>query len=80
MQCAHDRNSRCSKRLHDRENVHLLLRNLQEFDAPYLRALLAGDSSWYLCVENHAKSLGIGPLAPCMFAASPKEQKASCRK
>ncbi|KAF8545872.1 hypothetical protein OG21DRAFT_1528201, partial [Imleria badia] len=34
--------------------------------------------SWYLCIENHAKSLGIGPLASCMFAASPKEQKANC--
>ena len=47
---------------------------------PYLCALLVNDSSWYLRVENHAKSLGIGPLAPCSFAASPKEQKASCRK
>jgi hypothetical protein len=80
MWCAHNQNSRCSKRSHDRENVHLLLHNLQEFDAPYLRVLLAGDSSWYLYVENHAKSLAIGPLTPCTFAASPKEQKANCRK
>ena len=47
---------------------------------PYLCMLLVGNSSWYLRVKNHAKSLGIGPLAPCMFAASPKEQKANYHK
>ncbi|KAF8122014.1 hypothetical protein EV363DRAFT_1405257 [Boletus edulis] len=41
------------------------------YNQPYIH-------SWYLCVENHAKSLGIGPLAPCTFAASPREQKATC--
>ena len=71
---------RCSKCPVDTDNVHLLLCNLQEFDIPYLCALLEGDSGWYLQVENHAKSLGIGPLAPCTFAASPNEQKAHCHK
>ena len=77
---AHGSHLRCSKRPADTENAHLLLRNLQEFDILYLSALLEGNSGWYLCVENHAKSLGIGPLAPCTFAASPNEQKAHCRK
>ncbi|KAN0086060.1 hypothetical protein V8E55_007194 [Tylopilus felleus] len=72
------RNMWCSKCLHDPENVHLLLHNLQEFDAPYLHVLLADDDGWYLHIENHAKSLGIGPLAPWTFAAFPKEQQANC--
>ena len=80
MHLAHDRNTRCSKGSSGRGSPHLLLRNLQEFDTPYLRALLSGDSDWYLRVENYAKSLGIGPLAPCIFAASPNEQKTNCRK
>lgn len=52
---------------------------MQEFDIPYLRALLEDDSTWYLHVEGYAKSLGFGPLVPCTFAASPNEQKSSCR-
>ena len=80
MQLAHDRNIRCSKRSSGSKRPHLLLRNLQEFDTPYLRVLLSGDSDWYLRVENYVKSLGIGPLAPCVFAASPNEQKINCRK
>ena len=80
VQHAHSLHLRCSKHLVDVENAHLLLCNLQEFDIPYLHALLKGDSGWYLQVENYAKSLGIGPLAPCMFAASPNEQKTHCRK
>lgn len=80
MQRAHGRNSRCSKRSPGTSSPHLLLRNLQEFDTPYLDALLSGNSVWFLRVENYAKSLGIGPLAPCTFAASPNEQKVNCRE
>ncbi|KAG9308842.1 hypothetical protein JVU11DRAFT_11472 [Chiua virens] len=58
--------------------IHALTTEIQEFDTPYLHALLLDNSNWYLRVENHAKSLGIGPLAPCTFAASPNEQKANC--
>lgn len=71
--------SRCSRCSPDSLDAHLLLRNLQEFDIPYLCALLEDNSKWYLHVENHPKSLGIGPLAPCSFAASSIEQKAHCR-
>ena len=80
MQLAHDRNIRYSKCSSDSERPHLLLHNLQEFGTPYLRALLLGHSDWYLCVENFAKSLGIGPLAPCIFAASLNEKKINCCK
>ena len=81
VQHAYNKHSRCSKRSPDSpdHDAHLLLRNLQEFDIPYLRALLENDSKWYLHVESHAKSLGIGPLAPCTFAASPVEHKVHCR-
>ena len=79
MQHAYNKHSRCSQRSPDSPGAHLLLRNLQEFDIPYLRALLEDDSKWYLHVESHAKSLGIGPLAPCTFATSPVKHKAHCR-
>ncbi|KIK96520.1 hypothetical protein PAXRUDRAFT_138246 [Paxillus rubicundulus Ve08.2h10] len=58
--------------------AHLLLHNLQEFNILYLCPLLNNDSTMYLCIENFAKSLGIGLLAPCTFAASPSEQKSDC--
>ena len=70
---------RCSMRSSETENAHLFLRNLQEFDVLYLKALLEGNSAIYLRIETHAKSLGIGPLAPCTFAASCCEQKQTCR-
>ncbi|KAF8833986.1 hypothetical protein BDN67DRAFT_915867, partial [Paxillus ammoniavirescens] len=54
----------CSNRSPGMERAHLLLRNLQEFDISYLHSLLDNDSTMYLCIENFAKSLRIGPLAP----------------
>ncbi|KAG9309526.1 hypothetical protein JVU11DRAFT_10503 [Chiua virens] len=68
----------CSQHLINPTRAHLLLRNLQEFDTNYLHALLLGDSTCYLHTENVFKTLGVGPLAPCTFAASPSEQKSNC--
>lgn len=72
---------RCSdRRSTSEQHAHLLLCNLQDFDIPYLRALLNNDADHCRYIEEHAKSLGIGPLAPCTFAASPYEQRQSCRE
>jgi hypothetical protein len=53
---------------------------LQEFDIPYLRALLENDQASIFQFEEQARTHGYGPLAPCTFMASPIEQKQLCRE
>jgi hypothetical protein len=62
------------------QRAHLVLRNLQEYDIPYLCALLDDDRQQIRVFETRAQSFGYGPLVPCRFAASPVEQKQLCRK
>ncbi|KIJ21162.1 hypothetical protein PAXINDRAFT_6932 [Paxillus involutus ATCC 200175] len=68
----------CSNFTPATSSAHLVLRNLQEFNTEYLRALLDDDQNVVNCIEQHAKTLGIGPLAECNFTASPCEQKQLC--
>ncbi|KAF8990580.1 hypothetical protein BDQ17DRAFT_1433679 [Cyathus striatus] len=69
LQCQYRTNSN-----HD----HLLLRNIQEFDISYLEALLSNDKVRIKHYEQRAYEKGYGPLVPCMFQASPSEQKQCC--
>ncbi|KAK7001996.1 hypothetical protein R3P38DRAFT_3608943 [Favolaschia claudopus] len=57
---------------------HLILRTLDEFDLPYLRALLENDSPKLHEIEELARQFGYGPRAPCSFTASPSAQKELC--
>ncbi|KAF9231054.1 hypothetical protein BU15DRAFT_29339, partial [Melanogaster broomeanus] len=57
---------------------HLILRNLQEYDLDYLRALLENNTSVIAKHEGAARERGYGPLVPCSFVASPSEQKQLC--
>ncbi|KAF8126785.1 hypothetical protein EV363DRAFT_1298507 [Boletus edulis] len=60
------------------DRSHLLLRNLQEYDIDYLRALLENDMNTVAIHENAALQGGYGPRVPCTFVASPSEQKQRC--
>ncbi|KAJ7505090.1 hypothetical protein B0H11DRAFT_1709164 [Mycena galericulata] len=55
--------------------AHLILRTLDEFDIPYLRALLENDSGAIHEREELVRQFGYGPRAPCSFTASPSAQK-----
>ncbi|KAJ7493180.1 hypothetical protein B0H11DRAFT_2277283 [Mycena galericulata] len=57
---------------------HLILRNLDEFEIPYLRALLTDNFIVIAQYELSAKAQGYGPLSPCPFTASPSAQKQLC--
>ncbi|KAG1727710.1 hypothetical protein EDB19DRAFT_1857471 [Suillus lakei] len=46
------------------QRAHLVLRNLQEYDIPYLRALLDDDQQQIHVFETRAQSFGYGPLVP----------------
>ncbi|KAJ7883219.1 hypothetical protein B0H14DRAFT_2565011 [Mycena olivaceomarginata] len=61
-----------------KNRVHLFLRNLNEFEVPYLRALLTDDAVLIRQYEESAKTLGYGPLSPCPFTAPPYAQKQLC--
>ncbi|KAF8576274.1 hypothetical protein K439DRAFT_1367727 [Ramaria rubella] len=50
--------------------AHLILRNLNKFDIPYLQALLNNDLSMIHSYEEAAFLDGYGPLAPCHSAAT----------
>ncbi|KAJ7219839.1 hypothetical protein C8J57DRAFT_1095131 [Mycena rebaudengoi] len=67
----------CEKRS-EKSRSHLSLRNLDQFEIPYLRALLTNDMETIQKFELSAKELGYGPLAPCSFTASPSAQKQLC--
>ncbi|KAK7001956.1 hypothetical protein R3P38DRAFT_3326837 [Favolaschia claudopus] len=67
----------CEKRS-ERNKAHLVLRNLDEFNIPYLRSLLSDDSVAISEHEISAKALGYGPLIPCSFTAPPSAQKDLC--
>ncbi|KAJ7815996.1 hypothetical protein B0H13DRAFT_2460922 [Mycena leptocephala] len=60
--------------------AHLILRTLDEFDIPYLRALLENDSRAIDEHEELARQFGYGPRVPCAFSASPSAQKELCPK
>ncbi|KAF7335197.1 hypothetical protein MSAN_02353000 [Mycena sanguinolenta] len=60
------------------DKAHLILRTLDEFDIPYLRALLEND---VLGIDKHeelARQFGYGPRVPCSFSATPSAQKELC--
>ncbi|KII88254.1 hypothetical protein PLICRDRAFT_29844 [Plicaturopsis crispa FD-325 SS-3] len=69
IQCEHRSKSRRS---------HLILRNLDEYNIEYLRALLHNDSDRQRLLEEAAEDEGYGPLVPCSYTASPSEQKEMC--
>lgn len=54
------------------------MRTLDEFDIPYLRALLENDSRAIDEHEELARQFGYGPRVPCAFSASPSVQKELC--
>ncbi|KAF7969562.1 hypothetical protein HWV62_26919 [Athelia sp. TMB] len=58
--------------------AHLVLQNLDEYNIPYLAALLADDPVHIREHEQGALEQGYGPLMACSFMASPSEQKAYC--
>jgi hypothetical protein len=59
---------------------HLVLRNLDEFNTEYLRALIENDATTISFYERRAKQDGYGPLIQCSFVASPAELKQRCRE
>ena len=69
---------RCQKRSHT-DTTHLIIRNLDEFDVGYLRALISNNLPVILRHENAAKGQGFGPLRPCGYRMSPSGQKQLCR-
>jgi len=60
--------------------AHLLIRNIQECDTRYLRALLENDVRVIVECEELAKFRGYGPLIPCNYVASPSSQRQLCRR
>ncbi|KAJ7728102.1 hypothetical protein B0H16DRAFT_1331143 [Mycena metata] len=60
------------------DRAHLILRTLDEFDIPYLCALLENDGARIDYHEELAREYGYGPRVPCSFSASPSEQKELC--
>jgi len=69
---------RCEHRTH-RNQSHLIIRNLQEYDTDYLQALLEGDEASISSFELNARRLGYGPRLPCSFVAPHSKQKMDCR-
>ena len=59
--------------------MHLILRNLQEYDINYLCALLKNDVNAIAMHENAALQGEYGPRVPCTFITSPSEHKQLCR-
>ena len=51
------------------DTCHLIIRNLDEFHIPYLRALLTSDVDLIYHFEHQAKKSGYGPLLACSFSA-----------
>ncbi|KAJ6452183.1 hypothetical protein C8R47DRAFT_998159 [Mycena vitilis] len=60
------------------DKAHLILRTLDEFDIPYLRALLQNDTRAIDAREESAHQFGYGPRLPCSFSAPPSAQKQLC--
>ncbi|KAJ7631405.1 hypothetical protein DFH06DRAFT_1439242 [Mycena polygramma] len=60
------------------DKAHLILRTLDEFDIPYLRALLENDTRAIDAREESARQFGYGPRVPCSFSAPPSAQKQLC--
>ncbi|KIJ35226.1 hypothetical protein M422DRAFT_262607 [Sphaerobolus stellatus SS14] len=58
--------------------AHFHLRRLDEYDIEYLTALFRNDITEVARHETNAKDLGYGPLIPCTFVASCREQKQLC--
>ncbi|KAG6379689.1 hypothetical protein JVT61DRAFT_10211 [Boletus reticuloceps] len=77
----HDRSNRyfISCQYHTRTcRAHLILRNLQEYDIDYLRALFENDVHKLAKYETAAMQEGYGPRMPCTFTAPPSAQKQLC--
>ncbi|KAJ7860303.1 hypothetical protein B0H13DRAFT_2569623 [Mycena leptocephala] len=60
------------------DRAHLILRTLDEFNIPYLRALLENNSQTINKFEELARQSGYGPLVPCAFSAPPSARKDLC--
>ncbi|KZP33349.1 hypothetical protein FIBSPDRAFT_718116, partial [Athelia psychrophila] len=61
-----------------KQRAHLILQNLDEYNIPYLAALLSDDPVRVHEHEQGALENGYGPLVACNFMASPSEQKSHC--
>ncbi|KLO19044.1 hypothetical protein SCHPADRAFT_818851 [Schizopora paradoxa] len=61
-----------------KRRAHLVLRNLDGFNLPYLSALFSGDLEDIARYENNALHHGYGPLVPCTFTASSSQKKQYC--
>jgi hypothetical protein len=70
---------RCEHRKRGHQ-AHLYLRNLQEIDTVYLEALFCNDWEVISRYEMQAQAAGFGPMAPCSFICSRREQKMLCRE
>ena len=71
--------NRCENRWKG-HRAHLKLRNLKELDLDYLGALLNDDRMKIQMHEDAARVQGYGPLVPCSYLTSPRDQKTLCRK
>lgn len=71
---------RCEHYNNTTQRGHLVLRNLDEYNIPYLAALLSNNQDNISVHEQHALQQGYGPLIKCNFMASPSEQKSFCRE
>ncbi|KAJ7825992.1 hypothetical protein B0H14DRAFT_2368572, partial [Mycena olivaceomarginata] len=69
VQCKHHKKN---------DRAHLILRTLDEFNIPYLRALLENNSQTINKFEELARRSGYGPLVPCAFSVPPSARKDLC--
>ncbi|KAF8974325.1 hypothetical protein BDZ97DRAFT_11979 [Flammula alnicola] len=60
------------------DTAHLIIRNLDEFEISYLRALLDDDKAVIHDYETQALKLDYGPRMRCSYTASPSTQKQLC--
>ncbi|KIJ38133.1 hypothetical protein M422DRAFT_259286 [Sphaerobolus stellatus SS14] len=67
----------CEKRRKGHQ-AHLIIRNLNEFNLEYLHALFEDNLPIILEFEKQAAAAGYGPLFPCSFVSSTREQKELC--
>ncbi|KAL6304684.1 hypothetical protein BKA93DRAFT_732739 [Sparassis latifolia] len=60
------------------QRAHLIIRDLTAYNMNYLMALFHNDRAKFSEIELNALTYGYGPLVPCNFADSPRNQKQRC--
>jgi len=70
---------RCENRQKGRR-AHLKIRNLRELNIEYLEALLVDDLPKIQRYKEEARLQGYGPLIPCSYFTSVRDQKTLCRE